>query len=73
MQTSARHGAVDQVIRQAIECINLPHLHQVSVCEPRLRSTMTRKKKGQLWVIPATLGAPKVSAQQIKDMIDALD
>ena len=33
----------------------------------------TRKKKGQLWVIPATLGAPKVSAQQIKDTIDALD
>lgn len=30
-------------------------------------------QKGDLWVIPATPGAPKLSAQQIKDMIDALD
>jgi hypothetical protein len=34
---------------------------------------MTLKKKGQLRVIPATPGAPKVSAQRVKDMIDALD
>jgi hypothetical protein len=34
---------------------------------------MTLKKKGQLWVIPAAPGAPKVSAQQVKDIIDALD
>lgn len=31
------------------------------------------KKKGELWVLPATPGAPKLSAKQIKDMIDALD
>jgi hypothetical protein len=30
-------------------------------------------KKGEIWVIPATPGAPKVSAQQIKDIIDSLD
>jgi hypothetical protein len=34
---------------------------------------MTLKKKGQLWVIPATPGAPKVSSEQIKAIIDALD
>jgi len=34
---------------------------------------VTLKKKGQLWVIPATPGAPKVSAQRVKDIIDALD
>jgi hypothetical protein len=34
---------------------------------------MTLKKKGQLWVIPATPGAPKVSARQVRDVIDALD
>lgn len=34
---------------------------------------MKLKKKGELWVIPATPGAPKVSAKKIKDMIDALD
>ena len=34
---------------------------------------MKLKKKGDLWVIPATPGAPKVSAQQIKSIIDALD
>jgi hypothetical protein len=34
---------------------------------------MPLKKKGQLWVIPAKPGAPKVSAKQIKDLIDALD
>jgi hypothetical protein len=34
---------------------------------------MTLKKKGEVWVIPATPGAPKVSAQQIKDIIDSLD
>lgn len=34
---------------------------------------MKLKKKGEVWVIPATPGAPKVSAQQIKDIIDALD
>ena len=34
---------------------------------------MKLKKKGGLWVIQATPGAPKVAAQQIKDMIDALD
>ena len=31
------------------------------------------KKKGGLWVIQATPGAPKVSTQQIKDLTDALD
>jgi hypothetical protein len=31
------------------------------------------KKKGELWVLPATPGAPKLSAKQIKDMIDELD
>lgn len=31
------------------------------------------KKKGQLWVFPMTPGATKVTAKQIKDMIDALD
>lgn len=31
------------------------------------------KKKGEVWVIPATPGAPKVSAQRVKDIIDALD
>ncbi len=34
---------------------------------------MKLKKKGDLWVIAATPGAPKVSAQQIKDIIDSLD
>ena len=34
---------------------------------------MALKKKGQLWVIPATPGAPKVSALRVKDVIDALD
>ena len=34
---------------------------------------MKLKKKGDLWVIQATPGAPKVSSQQIKDIIDALD
>jgi hypothetical protein len=34
---------------------------------------MKLKKKGQLWVIPAKPGAPKVSAREVKDMIDALD
>jgi hypothetical protein len=34
---------------------------------------MTLKKKAQLWVIPATPGAPKVSSEQIKAVIDALD
>jgi hypothetical protein len=34
---------------------------------------MKLKKKGDLWVIPATPGAPKVSSQQIKDIIDSLD
>ena len=34
---------------------------------------MKLKKKAGLWVIPATPGAPKVSAQQIKAIIDALD
>ena len=34
---------------------------------------LTLKKKGPLWVIAAMPGAPKVSAQQVKDMIDALD
>lgn len=34
---------------------------------------MTLRKKGQLWVIPATPGASRVSAQQVKDIIDALD
>lgn len=34
---------------------------------------MKLKKKGEVWVIPSTPGALKVSAQQIKDMIDALD
>jgi len=33
---------------------------------------MKLKKKGEVWVIPATPGAPKVLAQQIKDIIDAL-
>lgn len=33
---------------------------------------MNLKKKGEVWVIPAKPGAPKVSAQQIKDIIDAL-
>ena len=32
-----------------------------------------KKKKGPLWVIAAMPGAPKVSAQQVKDMIDASD
>jgi hypothetical protein len=31
------------------------------------------KKKGDLWVIAARPGAPKVSAQQVKAIIDALD
>jgi hypothetical protein len=34
---------------------------------------MKLKKKGEVWVIPATPGAPKVSSQRIKDMIDTLD
>lgn len=34
---------------------------------------MTLKKKGELWVISAPPGAPKVSAQQVKDIIDSLD
>ncbi len=34
---------------------------------------MKLKKKGEVWVIPATPGAPKVSSKQIKAMIDALD
>jgi hypothetical protein len=34
---------------------------------------MKLKKKGEVWVIPAKPGAPKVSAQQIKDIIDGLD
>ena len=34
---------------------------------------MKLKKKGELWVIPPKPGTPKVSAQQIKDMFDALD
>lgn len=31
------------------------------------------KKKGGLWVIPANSSLPKVTAQQVKDMLDALD
>jgi hypothetical protein len=34
---------------------------------------MKLKKKGEVWVIPATPGAPKVSSQRIKDLIDTLD
>jgi hypothetical protein len=34
---------------------------------------MKLKRKGELWVIQATPGAPKVSSEQIKAMIDALD
>lgn len=34
---------------------------------------MKLKKKGDVWVIPATPGAPKVSSKQIKDIIDSLD
>ncbi len=34
---------------------------------------MKVKKKGDLWVIAAAPGAPKVSAQQIKDLMDTLD
>jgi hypothetical protein len=34
---------------------------------------MALKKEGEVWVIQATPGAPKVSAQQIKDIIDGLD
>lgn len=31
------------------------------------------RKKGQLWVIPAPADAPKMSARQVQDVIDALD
>lgn len=34
---------------------------------------MALKKKGEVWVIPAKPGAAKVSAQQVKAIIDALD
>jgi hypothetical protein len=34
---------------------------------------MVLKKKGEVWVIPAQPGAPKVSARAVNDMIDALD
>lgn len=34
---------------------------------------MALKKKGRLWVIPATPGAPKVSARKVKEVIEALD
>jgi hypothetical protein len=30
------------------------------------------KKKGDLWVIAAPAGVPKMSSQQVKDMIDDL-
>lgn len=33
-------------------------------------STMKLKKKGELWVIQSPPGMPKVSSEQIKQMID---
>lgn len=30
------------------------------------------KKKGQVWVIAAPAGTPKVTSQQVKDMLDDL-
>ncbi len=30
------------------------------------------KKKGQVWVIPAPPGAPKLTSRQVKDLLDNL-
>jgi hypothetical protein len=32
----------------------------------------TLQKKGQFWVIPAPPGTPKLSSEQVKDMLDKL-
>ena len=33
---------------------------------------MKMKKKGEVWVIQAPAGAPKLTSEQVKNMIDAL-
>lgn len=55
----ARSLRLGKAVSELIRCASAPPL--------------ALKRKGQLWVIPATPGAPKVSAQRVKDIIDALD